>query len=277
MLKIQANLIHKPTDLRPPACQIEKIILKPHDEFVSIAYDPNVDYRFIKENRDLMSEKNGINHCLLVLDEGGSDGILINAEGYDSIRYGAYVSHARDYIEREMERIADGFMRHYPTDPESGERLIWLGDVAEYAGADAVNDDSEIARMFYSALQKHPGVGSVEAVDDYLVVTPKTDQTQGMASGLKLRDVLLLGDMENVYMVHDTVDVGFVSASHFEMLTAEGREDYAGLLNASVSEIRPGAYGTEIVLTGVDAQALSDFDQAAADHIRAENMMGPTM
>jgi len=276
MLKIQTNLIHKSTDLRSPVCQIEKIIMKPHDEFTSLAYHPYADYGFITENHDYMGNWDNKNHCLLVLDEGGSDGILINASGYDSIRYGAYVSHARDYIEREMERAADLYLKSIPPDPETGEINIFLDDIAEHTGAE-VTDDSEIARMFYSALQKHPGVGAVEPVDDCLVVTPKIGQIQNAAAGLKLRDVLLLGNMENAYMVHESTDECCAGAEDFAMLTPKGWREHTDLLNATVKEIRSGDQGVEVVLSGIDPQLLMDFAQEAADHIQAESMMGPTM
>ena len=86
---------------------------------------------------------------------------------------------------------------------------------------------------------------------------------------MKLKDLTLLGIPSEAYIVHDKIDVGFVSASHLKNLTVEGWQKHIRLMEAEVSTIRPGAYGPEIVLTNVDAQVLSDFDQAAADHYRA--------
>ena len=60
-------------------------------------------------------------------------------------------------------------------------------------------------------------------------------------------------------------------------LSAAGREDYAGLLDARVAEIVPGLEGTEVVLTEVDPQELSRFNQAYEDHWAAEQAMGPAM
>jgi len=274
MLTLKTELLHKPADFRLPDCQIAKIIELSGKDFDSHVARPNAYKDYITENKDLMGTWDGVNHCLLVLGEGRSDGVLIEASGYDYARYTAYIPHARDFVEREMERLADFFMKDIAPDPKTGEIEIYLGDIAEHTGAEEIRDDSEIARMLYRALEKHPGVGSVEPLDDCLVVTPASTQTQGVAGGLKLRDVLLLGSMENVYMVHETIDVGFISAGHFEMLTGKGRGDFEEVLNAAVTEIRPGAYGTEIVLSGVDPQAMMDFDQAAADHIQAESQMG---
>ena len=276
MLTIHADLIHKPTTMRQPVCQIKEIIELPQDEFISLSHHPNADYDFIAENRDLMGKWDGAYHCLLALDKDGTDGVLIEAEGYDSVRYGAYVSHARDYVERELERAAELFLKDISPDPETGDISIYLEDIEEYTGAD-VRDDSEIARMFYRILERHPAVAGVDAVGDCLAVTPAAAQERGAPGSLKLKDVLLLGGMENVYMVHETADVGFVPASYTAMLTEKGREEHAELLDASVKEIRPGAYGTEIVLGGVEPELLVNFDRAAAAHEQAESMMGPTL
>jgi len=275
MLKIQAHLVHKPDDLRPPVCKIEKIITKPHDEFVSLAYHPYADYSFIAENRELMGNWDNNNHCLLVLDQDGSDGILINSSGYDCIRFGAYVSHVRDYIEREMERLAGFMMKNIAPDEGSGDISIYLDDIAEYTGTE-VGDDSEIARMFCSALQKHPGVAEATPVGDCLVVTPKRAQQLGQ-SGLKLRDILLLGGMDDVCFVHESSADCCVAPEDLAMLTVKGRQDHAGLLAASVVMIRAGEQGSEVVLSGVEPKVMMDFAQAAANHIQAESMMGPCM
>jgi len=82
MLTMKAKLERKPTELTDlPLCQIEKIIELPGDEFASLAAHPYTDRDYITENRDLMGEWDGAYHCLLALGEGGSDGILIEAEG----------------------------------------------------------------------------------------------------------------------------------------------------------------------------------------------------
>ena len=91
---------------------------------------------------------------------------------------------------------------------------------------------------------------------------------------IKLRDLLKLGIPQDAYLVHETVDVGFISTNHLEMLTDKCKQDYETLLNAPIAKIQDGAYGAEIVLTDIEPQIMMDFDQAAADHIRAEHQMG---
>jgi hypothetical protein len=276
MLEIKANLIHKPTTMVTQDCRIEKIIELTRDEFIALTHRPNADYGFITENCDLMGEWDGSFHCLLALNKESGDGILIEAEGYDSVRYGAFMSRAKDFVELDMRQIADFLLTDITPDEEAGDICIYPEDIGESTGA-GVWESSVIARMFRRTLEEHPAVSGVTLVGDCLAVTTKPAQTQ---DGLKLRDVLLLGSTENVYMVHDTADVGFIPARHFDLLGGKGLADHAVVLDAVVAEIRPGAYGPEIVLTGVDPQALSDLDQAAADHLSAgavtrQGMQGP--
>jgi hypothetical protein len=91
---------------------------------------------------------------------------------------------------------------------------------------------------------------------------------------ITLRDLFLLGIPENVYMVHETVDVGFIPTAHFSLLDDSVLEDYAALLDAPVAGIQPGAYGPEIVLTGVDPRLLMDLDQKAADAEQEDHHTG---
>ena len=268
MLELKANLIHKPTTMAAPACQVEKIIELTRDEFIALTHRPNADYSFITENRDLMGEWGGSFHCLLALDKESGDGILINAEGYDSVRYGAFIPHAVDFVELDMRRTADFLLTDITPDEETGDVCIYPEDIGE-GETPGVWENSVIARMFRRTLEEHPGVSGVSIAGDCLSVTPAAAQTQG---GLTLRDVLLLGSTENVYMVHDTADVGFIPTEHFNLLGGKGVTDHAVLLDAGVVDIRHGAYGPEIVLTGVDPQALSDLDQAAADYLSAGGM-----
>ena len=80
-----------------------------------------------------------------------------------------------------------------------------------------------------------------------------------------LRDLLTLGIKKGAYIVHDTIDVGFISANHLFRLTEKGHREFAVLLGASVLGIQSGAYGPEITLTDIDSDIMVRLDKAAAD------------
>jgi len=89
-----------------------------------------------------------------------------------------------------------------------------------------------------------------------------------MAASIKLRDLQILGIPKSTYLVHETYDVGFISADDLSFLEKDRFRKYARLLDATVAGIQPGAYGTEIVLADVDSQLMSDLDQAVADTMK---------
>ena len=52
----------------------------------------------MKENVDLMYEKDGVWHCLLVAGEGMDEGVLVESEGSAYARYSAFVPFAQEII-----------------------------------------------------------------------------------------------------------------------------------------------------------------------------------
>ena len=78
----------------------------------------------------------------------------------------------------------------------------------------------------------------------------------------------------DVYLVHATEDVGWVPAADLPQLTEKGKENFSELLSAKVTAIRPGPYGTELVLDGIDPQLLVQYDETIANYSKAEQSLG---
>jgi hypothetical protein len=95
MLKFKATLEHKPSDFNLQDCLVDKVIELSTAEFDDLVKRPLVDRAWIAENREVMYHGEDGYHCLLALGEGHSDGILIEAEGYNYPRKAAYVPGAR--------------------------------------------------------------------------------------------------------------------------------------------------------------------------------------
>ena len=113
-------LRRKDTEVDVVPCTVEKSVTLSAEEFVHFSQNLMNDYDFIRENIDRMyQDENGVNHCLLVLGEGCTDGILVESEGSTYARYSAFVPNARqllqqydpalqsfcDRMQAEMERI----------------------------------------------------------------------------------------------------------------------------------------------------------------------------
>ena len=101
-------------------------------------------------------------------------------------------------------------------------------------------------------------------------------QLQALAEdpAIHLRDLLMLGLPDHdVYLVHAAEDVGWVPAADLSRLTDQGKEEFSSLLDAKVTAIRPGSYGVDLVLDGVDSQLLVRYDEKIANYSRAENTL----
>ena len=74
---------------------IEKTITVSSESFLSFLQKPLRDQTFIEDNNEIMyQDEHGVNHCLLVMGEGMSEGVLVESEGYNYARYAAYVPEA---------------------------------------------------------------------------------------------------------------------------------------------------------------------------------------
>lgn len=108
--KLNAHLIRKPdsTELKSESCEIVKWIPIPHWEFKNILENPMQDNGIINAVRNLMYADKESTHCIMLLEEGGKDGILVESEGYDYLRYACFVPNARamyeDHLMTDAER-----------------------------------------------------------------------------------------------------------------------------------------------------------------------------
>ena len=142
------------------------------------------------------------------------------------------------------------------------------------AGQDAmrrVTVDLDSGRLRYEHSGEMSAANSIPD-GDYRIppVAMEAIQKARQAPAIRLKDLLLLGlPPANVYMVHKQSDVGTIPASGLRELTSQGRAEFGDLLSAKVDSIRPGAYGMELVMTGICPERLVDFDRAQVAMLRA--------
>ncbi len=87
-LMINANLLRKESEFRTQKCIVEKAAAVSHAEFLNLKQNPLRDNEMIAENVDLMyCDKDDNYHCLLVYDDQGGDGLLIESEGASSVYF----------------------------------------------------------------------------------------------------------------------------------------------------------------------------------------------
>ena len=115
---IQAELRRKQSEYEGEACNVDKVIELPAQRFKQFSRALLADYDFIAENKNAVQHDEAARHCLLILDAEGTDGFLVDPQGYNYARYSAFVPNARSLLTPDM-----GIDRSYlsPVEPWRNE------------------------------------------------------------------------------------------------------------------------------------------------------------
>ena len=97
---MNGKLIHKASDHNTKRCEVEKWVFLPHSDFERLKANPYQEHEAITAARDLMYEDKNAYHCIMLLDEYGDDGLLIEAEGFDYPRLSMCVPDAKSIFDR---------------------------------------------------------------------------------------------------------------------------------------------------------------------------------
>ena len=95
---IQAELKHKEPIYDGELCVVDKVIELPADRFKQFGRALLADHDFIAENKNAIRYKKDTRHCLLILDAEGTDGFLVDPQGYNYARYSAFIPNARSLL-----------------------------------------------------------------------------------------------------------------------------------------------------------------------------------
>ena len=102
---MRAVFFRKESEIEANEFCVEKVIKLPAHEYEAFTQHLIHDYDFIRDNVDLMCEKDGVWHCLLVTGEGMEDGVLVESEGSSYARYSAFVPCVKEIMERYYGKI----------------------------------------------------------------------------------------------------------------------------------------------------------------------------
>ena len=95
---IQAELKRKQSEYEGEACSVDKVIELPAQRFRQFSRALLADYDFIAKNKNAIRHDEEARHCLLILDADGTDGFLVDPQGYNYARYSAFVPNARSLL-----------------------------------------------------------------------------------------------------------------------------------------------------------------------------------
>ena len=100
---IQAELRRKQSEYEGEACIVDKAIELPAQRFKEFSHALLADYDFIAENKNVIQYDADSRHCMLILDADGTDGFLVDPQGYNYARYSAFVPNIRSLLTPDVE------------------------------------------------------------------------------------------------------------------------------------------------------------------------------
>lgn len=282
-MKIRAEMGRQRAPLCPPEYQVDKVVDIPNTQFAALLMRPLDSHDFIRRNRVEPHQGTGHDHCLLVLGEGRTDGVLVQCGSDGRAAYSAYVAGARDVVQARLDRVVDFIVSQGTQRTASGSWYVYCEELDEKFGV-AIQEGNGLDTMLRDTLERRPEVAQVNISLQHIETTFRPEfcaqlcgSVEKAQPDIRLRDILpLLKGGGLTFLTHEEADTS-VLAENLGKLTDTGREDHAALLNARVAAISPSPEGTEVVLTDVDPQELVRFNQALEAFEAAEQAMGPTM
>ncbi len=283
-MKIRAEMGRQRTPLWPREYQVDKVVELPNTAFASFMIQPLDRYDFIERNEVKPHQDDGVTHCLLLLSDDRTDGVLVQC-GDGRAMYSAYVAGARDVIQARLDRVADFIIGEGTRRTASGSWYVYCEELDEKFGV-AVQEGNGLDAILRDTLERRPEVAQVDISLQHIETTFRPEFCAQLRGGaektqpdIRLRDILPLLTNNGLeypsqsYFTHPESDAR-VWPDDLRKLTTAGQKEHDALLNARVAEISPGPEGAEVVLTDVDPQELARFNQAYEDHQAAEQAMG---
>ena len=121
---IQAELRRKQSEYEGEACVVDKVIELPAQRFKQFSRALLADYDFIAENKNVIQYDADSRHCLLILDVVGTDGFLVDPQGYNYARYSAFVPNVRSLLTPDVEIDRSYLSLAEPWRDESRDEMI---------------------------------------------------------------------------------------------------------------------------------------------------------
>lgn len=170
-MKIQAILESKPTKFKPNDYIIEAIEMMDKYRFEFFSKNLFADWEFIRNRKeDMYVDESGQRHCILAMNEESGDGILVDSNGYDYVRYGAFIANVKMAIEQQMAIIVDRIIDDATDSTSSGSWSVDQDELIEFYGISA-KDDNGIADMLLSEIRRREEIAEINLTSDGLDMT----------------------------------------------------------------------------------------------------------
>lgn len=269
-----ARLFRKEPELCVDQCKIEEVVELDPVAFYQFRGQLLRDRDFIQENKDLMyQDREGVNHCLLVLGEGEKDGILVESEGSAYARYSALLPNARDFMQKHIHAMVEEIICQGAAQTDSGKWTISFEEISQHFDC-TVTPTNGLGQMLIREMEARNDVANLVVAEDLTEMSYYLEHAPASATATEKMTTLfgLMGcNLEDVHIVDadEEHDLATIVELNQDTLTDEGKAEWADVLNAKVTRIFDGCYGIHIEVTGCEAERLKDFSMMLAGYCPA--------
>ena len=214
-------------------------------------------------------------NALLVLNAKTGEGILVNSEGSAYARYSAYLPFAGHMLDYYVNLIADYCVTEGTLNTSDGAWAISFDELYEHHNEVDITEGNGIDELVLRELQMRDEVAeAIQTEDGYEITYHLEHCPQCNAGGIEAGFSLLslLGcTLQDVHFIEkDGSDiVASITELNANMITEQGREEWADVLSTKVGKIFNHQGQIMIELEDFDKLRLQSF--AYASHGLAEN------
>lgn len=183
MLHLKAVFERKTNEFPASDCVIEKLVELPKEEYLYFRNHLIQDADFIADSKDSMYvDKNSVQHCLLVLGQNSTEGILVQSEGYDYARYASLLPGARDFVKARLSELADHIIKEGTQNTGNGSWAVYFDKLEEQYGIN-FDPSNGIGSMLLSLLEARPEISEIEPMEDGFDMSFYLDYCQNLDEG----------------------------------------------------------------------------------------------
>ncbi len=208
-------------------------------------------------------------NALLVLNAKTGEGILVNSEGSAYARYSAYLPFAGHMLDYYVKLIADYCVTEGTLNTSDGAWAVSFDELYEHHDEVEISDGNGIDELVLKELQMRDEVSeAIQTEDGYEITYHLEHCPQCHAGGIEAGFSLLslLGcTLQDVHFIEkDGSDiVASISELNANMITEQGREEWADVLSTKVGKIFNHQGMIMVEIEDCDKLRLQSFAYAA--------------
>ncbi len=224
-----------------------------------------------RKNLEPLSENRDNHLLLLTVNENTNEGIITDFSTGGE-KYAPILSaDIKVQVHDQIREIADYCIKQGIANNENG---AWMFAYYELNNKFNVNISQQngLGRLLLARLQQADEINELIMTEDCIEMTYHLEYCQncrqdGVDGAISL--LSLLGcNLSDVHLIHDEEEheTATVVELNKNTLTDEGKQDWADVLNGTVTSIYEGPYGTQIGIKGCSATRLGQFAYMLAGH-----------